>query len=216
MSFTRGYEAAHTHEGRVELIMGEVLEGQQKMSANFDARLDTMYSNLNEKFEGFSAHLKKLDSQVAHYAGIVRREEGFFTGRTDTNPRHPVNVITLRSGRRLTPHQRKEMEELDQVEGLEEVQPDLDEKEAESLIVDSIDRQQLESVDRHPVHPDPQPFKSFKPAVSRIYRPKTPFPPTQMKAKRELEKAICKKAFDKLNVELPLSDSIQISLPIKK
>ncbi|CAN6801702.1 unnamed protein product, partial [Brassica oleracea] len=46
--------------------------------------------------------------------------------------------------------------------------------------------------------PDPQPFKSFKPAVSRIYRPKTPFPPTQMKAKRKLKKAICKKAFDKI------------------
>ena len=108
------------------------------------------------------------------------------------------------------------MEELDQAEGLEEVQPDLDEKEAESMFDESIDRQQLESVDRHTVHPDPQPFKSFKPDISNIYRPKTPFPPTQMKAKGKLEKAICKKAFNKINVELPLGDAIQISLPIKK
>ncbi|KAF3508079.1 hypothetical protein F2Q69_00007393 [Brassica cretica] len=134
MSFTRGYQAAPTHEGRVEFIMGKVLKGQQKMSANFDVRLDSMYSNLNEKFEGVSAHLKKLDSQVAHYDGLVRREEGFFPGITDTNPRHPVNVVTLRSGRQLTPHLRNEMEELDRAEGLEDVQNDLDEKEAESLI----------------------------------------------------------------------------------
>ena len=114
--------------------MGKVLKGQQKMSANFDVRLDSMYSNLNEKFEGVSAHLKKLDSQVAHYDGLVRREEGFFPGITDTNPRHPVNVVTLRSGRQLTPHLRNEMEELDRAEGLEDVQTDLDEKEAASLI----------------------------------------------------------------------------------
>ena len=79
--------------------MGEVLQGQQKMSANFDVRLDSMYSNLNEKFEGFSAHVKKLNSQVALNTVLVRREEGFFPGRTDTNPRHLVNVLTLRSGR---------------------------------------------------------------------------------------------------------------------
>lgn len=96
MSFTRGYEAAHTHEGRVEFIFGEVLKGQQKMSENFDVRLDSMYSSLNEKFEGFSAHLKKVDSQVVHYDGLLSREEG--PGRTDTNPRHPVNIVTLRSG----------------------------------------------------------------------------------------------------------------------
>ena len=134
MSFTKGYQAAPTHEGIVEFIMGKVLKGQQKMSANFDVRLDSMYSNLNEKFEGVSAHLKKLDIQVAHYDGLVRREEGFFPGITDTNPRHPVNVVTLRSGRQLTPHLRNEMEELDRAEGLEDVQTDLDEKEAASLI----------------------------------------------------------------------------------
>ena len=144
------------------------------MSANFDVRLNFMYSNLDEKFEGFSAHLKKLDSQVVHYARLVRREEGFFPGRTNTNPRHPVNVITLRSGRQRTPHLRKEMEELDRAEVLEDVQPDLYEKEAESRIDESIDRQQLESVDRHSVHPDPQPFKSFKPACQRHIDPTLP------------------------------------------
>ena len=37
-----------------------------------------------------------------------------------------------------------------------------------------------------------------------------------MKGKGELEKYICEKALDKINVELPLSDAIQISPPIKK
>ena len=107
MSFTRGYEEAHTHEVIVEFIMGEVLKGQQKMSVNEDVRLDSMYSNLDKKFEVFSAHVKKVDSKVAHNTWLVISEEGFFPGKTDTNPRHLVNVVTLRSGRQLTPHMRK-------------------------------------------------------------------------------------------------------------
>ena len=116
------------------------------MSANFDVELDSMYSNLNEKFEGFNAHVEKLDSQVVHNTGLVRREEGFFRGRTDTNQRHLVNVITLRSGRQLNPHPRKEMEKLDRAEELEEVQSDPDEKEAESEI-DKIDNSLNVSID---------------------------------------------------------------------
>lgn len=97
-----------------------------------------------------------------------------------------------------------------------EVQADPDDNEAESEIQDNIDRKQQESVDRHPTHPDPKPSEFFTKVLSRVYKPKSLFTPTQMKAKRELEKAICKKALDKTTVEMPLRDAVQISSPIKK
>ena len=43
-----------------------------------------------------------------------------------------------------------------------------------------------------------------------------PFPPNKTQTKRELDKAICKKAFDKITFEMPLSDAIKLSYSIKK
>lgn len=148
--------------------------------------------------------------------GLSEGKKDSFVEELTSNPRHPINAVTLRSGRQLTPHLRKKLEELDRAEKLEEVQPDPDDKEAESESHESIDRQQQESFDRHHTHPDPQLFKSFEPVVSRVYEHKAPYPPNQVKVRRELDKAICKKAFDKIIVGMPLTDAIQISPPIKK
>ena len=72
------------------------------MSAILDEKLDFVYSDLHDKFETLSDHVKKLDSQVAHNAEFVRRDEGFLPGRTETNPRRQVCAVLLRSGKRLT------------------------------------------------------------------------------------------------------------------
>ena len=37
-----------------------------------------------------------------------------------------------------------------------------------------------------------------------------------MQTKQELDKAICKKAFDKITFEMPLSNAIKVSSSIKK
>ncbi|KAF2619718.1 hypothetical protein F2Q68_00039251 [Brassica cretica] len=102
MSFTGIYKAEQTQGSKLESMMGQVLKGQQKMSAVLDVKLDSVYSDLHDKFETLSDHVKKLDSQVAHNDGFVRRDEGFLPGRTDTKPRLHVNVVLLRSGKRLT------------------------------------------------------------------------------------------------------------------
>ena len=53
MSFTRTYKAKQTHKGKLESMMGQVLKGQQKISAVLDVKLDSVY---------FELHDKKLDS----------------------------------------------------------------------------------------------------------------------------------------------------------
>ena len=70
-----------------------------------------------------------------------------------------------------------------------------------------INRQTGNNVDRHST--------PVKPAVERVYRTLPPFPPKKTQTKRELDKAICKKAFDKITLEMPLSDAIKVSSSIK-
>ncbi|WZY77895.1 hypothetical protein YC2023_024279 [Brassica napus] len=91
ISFTRTYKAEQTHKSKLEYMMGQVLKGQQKMSAVLDEKLDSVYSDLHEKFETLSEHVKKLDSQVAHNAGFVRRDEGFLPGKL--TPTQDVKVV---------------------------------------------------------------------------------------------------------------------------
>ncbi|KAL0716218.1 hypothetical protein Bca4012_065540 [Brassica carinata] len=76
------------------------------MSVDFDVKLDSMYAHLHDKFETLNHHVKKLDSQIAHDAGFVRREEGYHLGKTDTNPRRHVSDVLLRSGKQLAPNAR--------------------------------------------------------------------------------------------------------------
>ncbi|XP_013630968.1 uncharacterized protein LOC125579952 [Brassica napus] len=52
--------------------------------------------------------------------------------------------------------------------------------------------------------------------MKRVYRTLPPFPPNKTQTKRELDKAICKKAFDKITLEMPLSDAIKVSPSVKK
>lgn len=54
------------------------------------------------------------------------------------------------------------------------------------------------------------------PVVERVYQPLPPFPLTKSQVKCELEKTICKKELDKINIEMPLSDAMKVSPPIKK
>ncbi|XP_022566454.2 uncharacterized protein LOC111210391 [Brassica napus] len=47
--------------------------------------------------------------------------------------------------------------------------------------------------------------------MERVHRTLPPVPPNKTQTKRELDKAICKKAFDKITLEMPLSDAIRRS-----
>ncbi|KAF3595635.1 hypothetical protein DY000_02021825 [Brassica cretica] len=88
----------------------------------------------------------------------------------------------------------------------------LDEEEEESEEDVKINRQKGNNVDRPTViNIDRQNENNVdrrstlsKPAVERVYRTLPPFPPNKMKTKRELDKAICKKAFDKITLEMPV------------
>ncbi|XP_013751202.1 uncharacterized protein LOC106453502 [Brassica napus] len=223
MSFTRTYEAGQTHSSKLESMIGQVLKRQQKMSAFLDERLDSVYSDSHDKFEALSYRVKKLDRQVAHNAGFVRRDEGFLPGKADTNPRCQVCAVLLRSRKRLspsaeeitsaekTPEAEKETINLDEEEEESEEYVEINRHEGNNVdrpTTVNIDRQNENNVDRHST--------PATPAVERVCRTLPPFPPNKTQTKRELDKPICKKAFDKITLKMPLSDAIKLSSSIKK
>ncbi|KAF3595350.1 hypothetical protein DY000_02022181 [Brassica cretica] len=94
----------------------------------------------------------------------------------------------------------------------EEAAIDLEEEEEELEEDVEIDRQERTNVDRHAtVNIDRHPGNnvdrrstSAEPAMERVYRTLPPFSPNKTQTKRELDKAICNKAFDKIMLEMPL------------
>ena len=53
-----------THESKIEAMLDRVLEGQQNQMVDFNGKIDSVYNNLNIKFETLSTHLKRLEMQV--------------------------------------------------------------------------------------------------------------------------------------------------------
>ena len=53
-----------TQERKIEEMLDRVLEGQQRMRVDFNGKIDSVYTNLNTKFETLSTHLKKLEMHV--------------------------------------------------------------------------------------------------------------------------------------------------------
>ena len=147
MSFTRTYEAGQTHRSKLDSMTSQVLKRQQKMSAVLDERLDSVYPDLHDKFETLSDHVKKLDSQFAHNAEFVRRDEGFLLGKTDTNPRCQFCAVLLRSGKRRSPSA-VEITSAEKPPEDEKATINLDEEEEELEEDVEIDRQEGNNVDR--------------------------------------------------------------------
>ncbi|KAF3602757.1 hypothetical protein F2Q69_00036848 [Brassica cretica] len=106
----------------------------------------------------------------------------------------------------------------------EEVAIDLEEEEVGLEEDVEIDRQERINVDRRTtVNIDRQSGNNIdrrstpaEPGMKRVYRTLPPFPPNKTQTKRELDKAICKKTFDKITLEMPLSDAIKVSPSVKK
>ncbi|KAF3604049.1 hypothetical protein F2Q69_00035067 [Brassica cretica] len=93
----------------------------------------------------------------------------------------------------------------------EEAAVDL-EKEEEELEKDvEIDRPTMVNIDRQTGNNVDRRSTPAEPVVERVYRTLPPFPLNKTQTKRELDEAICKKAFRKITLEMLLSDAIKVS-----
>ncbi|CAA7018903.1 unnamed protein product [Microthlaspi erraticum] len=83
-------------------MMQQMLMNQQKSTAETHLKIDTMYNDLNGKYEAVWTHVKKLDVQVSQTAEAVKRPQGTLPGKGEQNPMNEyVAQVELRSGRKL-------------------------------------------------------------------------------------------------------------------
>ncbi|XP_024005011.1 uncharacterized protein LOC112082144 [Eutrema salsugineum] len=204
-SFSRNYGSlpTQTPDNKVKSMLEQILEGQQKMTVDFNGKIDALYMDLNGKIEVLNTHVKKLDTQVAQTAESVKRQEGFLPGKTDTNPRHYCSAISLRSGKKLTPVLKKGISEDEIVE--------LDESEENFETAEPVSSDTTTSVARHQSQSEAQVVQNPKPTEERVYKPKVPYPRNPRKSKQELDNARCNALMEKLVIEIPLVDAVKIA-----
>ncbi|KAF8114871.1 hypothetical protein N665_0032s0003 [Sinapis alba] len=147
-----------------------------------------MYQDLNNKWESLSAHVKKLDTQVAQTAKAVKRSVGVLPRKNEQNPRNEfVNAITLRSGKKLPPNERRTVE-------------------TKEPVVVKVETETVETVEVVVDTPPPV----------RVYTPKLPYPVNEKKSHRDLEAAKCKKMVSELTVKLSFEDVVEMMPALKR
>ncbi|KAF3538779.1 hypothetical protein F2Q69_00023109 [Brassica cretica] len=80
-------------EIKIEKMLDKVLEAQQRMKVDFNAKIDYVYPNLNTKFETLSTHVKKIEMQVVQTGDAIRSQEASTRGVGDDVMKHHVNAI---------------------------------------------------------------------------------------------------------------------------
>ncbi|KAF8116135.1 hypothetical protein N665_0021s0025 [Sinapis alba] len=104
----------------------------------------------------------------------------------------------------------------DKTKETEKVPINLDKESEESEDEVEIDRREESHVDRQPTPGAEKSTSPPKPVVERVYRTLPPFPLSKSQTKRDMDRAICKKVFDKITVEMQLRDAIKVSPTTKK
>ncbi|XP_010430984.1 PREDICTED: uncharacterized protein LOC104715262 [Camelina sativa] len=86
-SNTQGYHApsAAPQDNKLELMMQALLEGHKKSSAEINVKIDSMYNDLNGKFERLSSRVDSIDKRVSAISSSSKNKES-------------CNAITLHSG----------------------------------------------------------------------------------------------------------------------
>ena len=77
-----------TQESKIEEMLDRVLEAQQRMTVDFNGKIDSVYTNLNTKFEILSTHVKKLEMQVIQIGEAIKRQGALTKGVEDDVMRH--------------------------------------------------------------------------------------------------------------------------------
>lgn len=65
------------------------------MSIDFNKKLDSIYNELNEKFEALNTYVKKLDIQVAQTVEAMQRHERLLPESSNTSQKHFVSAILV-------------------------------------------------------------------------------------------------------------------------
>ncbi|XP_024006610.1 uncharacterized protein LOC112083112 [Eutrema salsugineum] len=199
-SFSRNYGSPppQTPNNEMESMLEQILEDQQKITVDFNGKIDALYLNLNGKFEALNIHVKKLDIQVAQTAEagvsedeIVELEESAEYFKTA----EPVSSDTITSVAR---HQVEDTKKKPAV--WDNTTTGVERHQTEDPKSGPVLRDTTTSVDRHQLPTEADITKKSKPVEERVYKPKIPYPRSHKSSKQELDDARCKALMEKIRM----------------
>ncbi|CAA7054041.1 unnamed protein product [Microthlaspi erraticum] len=98
---------------QTRIVLKQMLMNQQKSTAETHLKIDTMYNDLNGKYEAVWTHVKKLDVQVAQTAEAVKRPHGTLPGKGEQTPGMTAETAPARAYTpKMIPALKKYMKEL--------------------------------------------------------------------------------------------------------
>ncbi|KAF2607897.1 hypothetical protein F2Q68_00044163 [Brassica cretica] len=93
-----------TQESKIEGMLDHVLDGQQNLTMDYKGKIDDVYTNLNEKFEALSTHVKKLET--ARYPSQSTTEPTVNTNQQPQDAPKPM-IIEKATERKFLMEKRK-------------------------------------------------------------------------------------------------------------
>ncbi|KAF3525440.1 hypothetical protein F2Q69_00046807 [Brassica cretica] len=76
------------------MMMQQLLQSQQvqakalnHVTTEMNTRMGNMFTELNNKYDTLTIHIRKIDVHLAQTAESVKRQQGTLPGKTDKNPR---------------------------------------------------------------------------------------------------------------------------------
>ncbi|KAG7572428.1 Retrotransposon gag domain [Arabidopsis suecica] len=227
--FTGNQTNSSFNNSKMETMLEQILEGQTKLTVEFNGKFDAIYSDLNGKIDTLNTHMKKLDVQVAQTAAAVKRQDGVLPGMPDANPKRTCNAILVRDGDDVW----QELDTEDELE-LAAAEPvssatrwcrstpvrfplkttfdedsSIDTTPLASIPALSVDRHHQVSIDTN--HQSSQfrrltescrPLQFPPPRHQPVYTPPVPFP-RKRRSKQEIQDAHCKAIMEKILTSIP-------------
>lgn len=155
---------------------------------------------------------KNLAADTRNNSDVGKPDDADKTGKSNS---HPILLNDLdpnpsQKNRKTTAEKAKEKAIDLELEEDTEIEVEIDRQYRTD-----VDRPKTPTIDRQPEKPVDRWSTQPEPIIERVYRTLPPFPP-KMQTKKSLENAICKKALDRITVEMSLSDATKIAPSIKK
>ncbi|KAF2606280.1 hypothetical protein F2Q68_00044040 [Brassica cretica] len=214
-SFTQNYDATvGSRRGRAKFRLNQAFTGNLAENATAIKRETGRLpgrTDANPKHQVNAVLLRSRKRLTPSIIEINNAQKHAEVEKTDINRSRPI-ILDGPSPESETPREieRSNTEEAAiDLEEKEELEEDVEINRQKGIHVDrptmlNIDRQARNNVGQRPTPAEP--------AVERVYRNLLPFPPKKTQTKRELDKTICKKAFDKITLEMPLMKKKQLVL----
>ncbi|KAL1220241.1 hypothetical protein V5N11_008260 [Cardamine amara subsp. amara] len=87
-NFQASTSSGNNSQDELKDMMKQLMLNQQKTANEINLKVDTMYSDLNSKYEAVCIHLKQVDTQTAQNAEAIKRQKGILPARSEQNPKN--------------------------------------------------------------------------------------------------------------------------------